>query len=35
MSSYLREINLQIWWMVDVGLSHALKDCPQIQVQKK
>jgi hypothetical protein len=29
MSSYLHEINSQVWWMVDVGLSHALDDCPQ------
>jgi hypothetical protein len=35
MSSYLREINPQVWWMVDVGLSHALEDCPQTQPQKK
>jgi hypothetical protein len=34
MSSYLREMNPQVWWMVDVGLSQALKDCPQIQAQK-
>jgi hypothetical protein len=33
-SSYLCKINLQVWWMVDVGISHALKDCPQTQVQK-
>jgi hypothetical protein len=32
MSSYLREMNPQVWWMVDVGLSHALEDCPQTQV---
>jgi hypothetical protein len=24
MSSYLREMNPQVWWMIDVGLSHAL-----------
>jgi hypothetical protein len=30
MSTYLREINPQVWCMVDVGLSHALEDCPQI-----
>jgi hypothetical protein len=35
MSTYLREVNPQVWWMVDVGLSHALEDCPQIQAQKK
>jgi hypothetical protein len=35
MSSYLREMNPQVWWMVDVGLSHALEDCPQTQAQKK
>jgi hypothetical protein len=31
MSSYLREINHQVWWMVDIGLSHTLEDCPQTQ----
>ncbi len=31
MSSYLREMNPQVWWMVDVGLSQALEDCPQTQ----
>jgi hypothetical protein len=35
MTTYLHEINPQVWWMVDVGLSHALEDCPQIQAQKK
>jgi hypothetical protein len=35
MPSYLCEVNPQVWWMVDVGLSHALEDCPQIQGQKK
>jgi hypothetical protein len=35
MSNYLHEMNHQVWWMVDVGLSHALDDCPQIQAQKK
>jgi hypothetical protein len=35
MSSYLRKMNPQVWWMVDIGLSHALEDCPQTQVQKK
>jgi hypothetical protein len=29
------EMNPQVWWMVDVGLSHALEDCPQSQAQKK
>jgi hypothetical protein len=31
MSSYLREMNHQVWWMVDVSFSHALKNCPQTQ----
>jgi hypothetical protein len=35
MSTYLCEINPQVWWMVDVGLSHALENCPQTQAQKK
>jgi hypothetical protein len=35
MSTYLRELNLQVWWMVDVDISHALEDCPQTQAQKK
>jgi hypothetical protein len=35
MSSYLHEINLQVWWMIDIGLSHTLEDCPQTQGQKK
>jgi hypothetical protein len=35
MSSYLYEMNLQVWWMVDISLSHALEDCPQTQTQKK
>jgi hypothetical protein len=35
MSSYLREMNPQVWWMVDVGLSQTLDDCPQTQGQKK
>jgi hypothetical protein len=35
MSTYLREMNPQVWWMVDVGLCHALQDCPQTQAQKK
>jgi hypothetical protein len=29
MFSYLHEMNPQVWWMVDVSLSHALEDCPQ------
>jgi hypothetical protein len=28
-------MNPKIWWMVDVGISHALEDCPQTQAQKK
>jgi hypothetical protein len=28
-------MNSQVWWMVDVCLFHALKDCPQTQAQKK
>jgi hypothetical protein len=35
MSSYLCEMNSQVWWMVDVGLSHVLEDCPQTQGQNK
>jgi hypothetical protein len=35
MSTYLREMNLQVWWMVDVALSHTLEDCPQTQAQIK
>jgi hypothetical protein len=34
MSSYLREMNPQVWWIVDVGISRALEDCPQTQGQK-
>jgi hypothetical protein len=34
-STYLREMNSQFWWMVDVGLCHALEDRPQTQAQKK
>jgi hypothetical protein len=30
-SSYLREMNPQVWWMVDIGISHTLEDCPQTQ----
>jgi hypothetical protein len=32
MSSYLHEMNPQVWWMVDVSFSHDLEDCPQTQV---
>jgi hypothetical protein len=35
MSLYLREMNTQVWWMIDIGLPHALKDCPQTQAQNK
>jgi hypothetical protein len=28
-------MNPQVWWMVDIGFSHALQDCPQTQAQKK
>jgi hypothetical protein len=35
MSTYLHEMNPQVWWMVDVGLSHCLEDNPQTQAQKK
>jgi hypothetical protein len=28
-------MNPQVWRMVDLGLSYALKDCPQTQAQKK
>jgi hypothetical protein len=35
MSCYLCEMNPQVWWMVDVGFSHALEDCPQAQAQEK
>jgi hypothetical protein len=31
MSSYLREMNPQVWWMVDIRISHILEDCPQTQ----
>jgi hypothetical protein len=30
MSSYLCEMNPQVWWMVNIVISHTLKDCPQI-----
>jgi hypothetical protein len=29
MSSYLREMNPQVWWMVYIDISHTLEDCPQ------
>jgi hypothetical protein len=35
MSSYLHEMNHQVWWMVDIGLYHALEDYPETQGQKK
>jgi hypothetical protein len=35
MSSYLREMNPQIWRMVDICFFHGLEDCPQIQAQEK
>jgi hypothetical protein len=35
MSTYLREMNPQVWWMVDIVISHAMEDRPQIQAQKK
>jgi hypothetical protein len=35
MSTYLCKMNSQVWWMVDIGLSHTLEDCPQTQGQKK
>jgi hypothetical protein len=35
MSSYLREMNPHIWWMIDAGFSHALEDCLQTQAQEK
>jgi hypothetical protein len=31
MSTYLHEMIPQVWWMVDVRLSHALEDYPQTQ----
>jgi hypothetical protein len=31
MSSYLREMNSQVWWMVDVVISQSLEDCPQTE----
>jgi hypothetical protein len=35
MSSYLHEMNHQVWWMVDISISHALEDWPQTKSQKK
>jgi hypothetical protein len=35
MSSYLREMNHHVWWILDIGVSHTLEDCPQTQGQKK
>jgi hypothetical protein len=35
MSLYLREVNPQVWWMVDIDFSHTLEDYPQTQGQKK
>jgi hypothetical protein len=35
MSSYLREMNPQIWWMIGIGLYYTLEDCPQAQGQNK
>jgi hypothetical protein len=35
MSTYLHEMNPQVWCMVDVGLAHTLEDCPETQTQKK
>jgi hypothetical protein len=35
MFSYLCEINPQVWWMIDIGLSRTLEDCPQTQGQNK
>jgi hypothetical protein len=35
MSSYLCEMNPQVWWMVDIDFSHALEDCPQAQAPEK
>jgi hypothetical protein len=34
MYSYLREMNPQFWWIVDIDISHTLEDYPQIQGQK-
>jgi hypothetical protein len=35
MSLYLCEMNPQVWWMVDIGLSQTFEDCPQTHGQKK
>jgi hypothetical protein len=35
MSSYLHEMNPQVWWMVDVDISHAIEIFSQTQGQKK
>jgi quinolinate synthase len=35
MSSYLHVMNSQVWWMVDVDISHAIETFPQTQGQKK
>jgi hypothetical protein len=35
MSSYLHEMNHQVWWMVDISISHTLEDWPQTKAQKK
>jgi hypothetical protein len=35
MSSYLGEMNPQVLWIVDIGFSHALEDCPQTQAHEK
>jgi hypothetical protein len=35
MSSYLREMNPQVWWMVDISLSYTMEYCPQTQGQEK
>jgi hypothetical protein len=35
MSSYLHEMNPQVWWMVDIGFSYTLEDCHQTQAQEK
>jgi hypothetical protein len=28
-------MNFQVWWMIDIGISHTLEDCPQTQGQNK
>jgi hypothetical protein len=35
MYSHLREMNPQVWWMVDIRFSHILEDYPQTQGQNK